>query len=58
MRILLLEFNAYIIAATLLQKNELSPNQENGTFNQPRLPNSTNVHTHGLHISPVVSNCG
>lgn len=40
---------------TLTLVNELRPDNDNGHHhNRMHSPNTTNVHTHGLHISPLV----
>jgi FtsP/CotA-like multicopper oxidase with cupredoxin domain len=41
---------------TLVLENNLGPNPEgeDTTMNSMHSPNSTNMHTHGLHIDPIV----
>lgn len=45
-----LEFSAGDTVRLLLE-NDLEPNADEGTPNSFRQPNTTNVHTHGLHVS-------
>jgi len=44
-----------VLQIFFVKVNQLTlPHKEVG-FNQQRLPNSTNLHTHGLHISSQVN---
>jgi len=49
-----------LIQYVILQNNTLTANNppfpsDRGTFNTLHNPNTTNIHTHGLHITSVVS---